>query len=151
MRRFSRPKYLTVMQQDQQMRARHPRFRSVTNRGNRILWTGLLQPTPRSDSYEVEIEYEVPVRPEVRILSPRLRIQEGCLRPPHTFEDWSLCVHEARDWNANILIALTIVPWICAWLYFYEVWLDTGAWLGGGTHPDLPQHRSDFIGSCAAK
>ena len=30
----------------------------------------------------------------------------------------------------------TIVPWIADWLYYYEVWLFTGEWEGGGIHFD---------------
>jgi hypothetical protein len=26
----------------------------------------------------------------------------------------------------------TILPWISEWLFFYELWLFTGDWLGGG-------------------
>jgi hypothetical protein len=32
-------------------------------------------------------------------------------------------------------IADTIVPWAALWLVFYEYWLATGLWLGGGEHP----------------
>ena len=32
-------------------------------------------------------------------------------------------------------IALTIVPWLSLWLFYYEVWRATGTWYGGGTHP----------------
>ncbi len=37
-------------------------------------------------------------------------------------------------------IALTIMPWISQWLYFYEAWVSTGKWFGKGTHPSLPEH-----------
>ena len=38
--------------------------------------------------------------------------------------------------TGHFLIARYIVPWAAAWLYFYEVWLDLGVWLG----PEVP-HR----------
>jgi hypothetical protein len=31
-------------------------------------------------------------------------------------------------------IALTIIPWLLEWLVYYEAWLVTGEWLGGGVH-----------------
>ena len=34
------------------------------------------------------------------------------------------------------LISNTIIPWTIEWLYFYELWLATGEWLGGGEHVD---------------
>ena len=29
-----------------------------------------------------------------------------------------------------------LVGWAAEWLFFYEVWLATGMWLGGGLHPE---------------
>ena len=31
-----------------------------------------------------------------------------------------------------MLLAKTTVPWASRWLYYYELWLVTGKWLGGG-------------------
>ena len=28
-----------------------------------------------------------------------------------------------------------IVPWAAEWFWFFEHWLVTGEWLGGGSHP----------------
>lgn len=142
MTRFIRQTYLTVMQQDQYMRARYPQFRSSTNHGTRIVWYGTLQPAPRSQAYEVRISYEVPFRPVVRVLSPKLQTWGNLRKQPHTFQDGSLCVHQTHEWNGNKLMAATIVPWTSLWLFFYETWLDTGAWEGEGTHPSAPEHRS---------
>src|SRR5438034_7062815 len=72
MRRFIREKFLTAMQQDQFVRSRFPHFRRTTNRGDRIKWRGTLQPSPRSDLYEVEIAYEIPCRPHIQVVTPRL-------------------------------------------------------------------------------
>lgn len=30
------------------------------------------------------------------------------------------------------LISDTIIPWVADWLLYYELWLATGEWLGGG-------------------
>jgi hypothetical protein len=37
------------------------------------------------------------------------------------------------------------------WLAFYETWLETGCWLGEGTHPDLPEHSpfGEIVGAAA--
>ncbi len=32
-------------------------------------------------------------------------------------------------------LADTILPWASLWLFYYEVWLATGEWVGGGEHP----------------
>jgi hypothetical protein len=151
MSRFIREKFLTAMQQDQFVRSRFPHFRRTTNRGDRIKWRGTLQPSPRSDLYEVEIAYEIPYRPHIQVVTPGLTTWGDLKRQPHTFRDGSLCVHQAHEWHGNKLIAETIIPWTCLWLAFYETWLETGCWLGEGTHPDLPEHRSfgEIVGAAA--
>jgi hypothetical protein len=140
MSRFIRQKFLTVMQQNQFVRLNFPHFRCSTNHGTRIKWHGTLQPSPRSDIYEIEISYEVPCRPVIKVLTPALSLWGDLKRQPHIFRDGSLCVHQAHQWHGNKLVAATIIPWTCLWLAFYETWLETGCWLGEGTHPDLLEH-----------
>ncbi len=135
-------KPLTLEIQKYHMRRLWPQFTATTNRGNQAWWTGTLQPTAMSDTYSVEIAYTVPRRPEIRVLSPELKTHQDHSRLPHVFPDGTLCVHTAWEWRADTIIAQTIVPWICAWLYFYEVWHQTGYWLGEGTHPDFPEHKT---------
>ena len=127
-----------------------PQFTASTNRGNRSWWTGILQPTALSDSYRIGFSYTVPERPKIEVLSPELKLHPGYSRLPHVFEDGTLCVHTAWEWHGDLLIARTIVPWVCIWLYFYEVWYTTGCWLGEGTHPELPEHKAhtDIANCC---
>jgi hypothetical protein len=40
-----------------------------------------------------------------------------------------------HEWHESIPIADTLVPWASEWLFFYELWLATGEWLGEGEHP----------------
>lgn len=42
---------------------------------------------------------------------------------------------EKAEWNKLQFIHKTIIPWICDWLYYYELWLDDSIWRGGGEHP----------------
>src|SRR5256884_1454569 len=86
MRRFIREKFLTAMQQDQFVRSRFPHFRRTTNRGDRIKWRGTLQPSPRSDLYEVEIVYEIPCRPHIQVVTPRLTTWGDLRSEEHTSE-----------------------------------------------------------------
>lgn len=133
---------LTVAQQVYHMRAAFPQFHAETNRGNWVRWTGTLQPHELSDQYTVEITYTVSFRPDIRVVSPELRRRSDCKNLPHVFERDLLCVHTANEWNGCLILARTIVPWTSTWLYFYETWYTTGLWLGEGTHPEFPQHRS---------
>ena len=88
-----------------------------------------------SDTYTVELEYQVPTRPRIRVVRPTLRLAPGRERLPHVFEGNELCLHILGEWRPDQVISDFIVPWISAWLFFYEVWLATGEWFGGGHEP----------------
>ena len=55
---------------------------------------------------------------------------------PHVYRDHSLCLFYPRyqEWDYKASWAETIIPWTSLWLYYYEIWLQTGEWLGGGIH-----------------
>ncbi len=36
------------------------------------------------------------------------------------------------EWKHDMLLSVTILPWIAEWLIHYELWLITGHWTGGG-------------------
>ncbi len=44
----------------------------------------------------------------------------------------STIVHQ-KNGNASHKIT-EIIPWISEWFYYYENWLVTAKWLGGGIH-----------------
>jgi hypothetical protein len=41
--------------------------------------------------------------------------------------------------GALALVALdqTVVPWASLWLFYFEEWLASDVWKGGGIHPEL--------------
>jgi hypothetical protein len=41
-----------------------------------------------------------------------------------------------------MLLATTTVPWALLWLFYFESWLVTGAWDGGGIHPETPKENN---------
>jgi hypothetical protein len=128
-------RHLTIAIQDYHMRTLFPQFTSTTDRHNWIRWTGTLRPTSLSETYTVRIDYELPRRPSVEVLKPELESRPDQPKIPHTFAGNKLCLHTPGEWNSQMIIARTIVPWISIWLYFYEVWQTTGEWAGGGVHP----------------
>src|SRR5262249_40078419 len=50
-----------------------------------------------------------------------------------------LCLYDPTndEWTPASPIAATIIPWTIDWLYYYEEWVRTGEWKGGGRHPEL--------------
>jgi hypothetical protein len=98
---------------------------------------------PLSEEYVVSLVYCPGLNPETRVLAPELKVREGFKDLPHINPDGSLCLNVLGDWQSWMYLADYVVPWISAWLYFYEVWHATGFWHGGGTHPDKPEHRCE--------
>ena len=146
---------LTIDEQGRRMKALYPDFRCVLDAGWLAVWEGPLQPI--SQTYRVRIRYfarrqfenwmicdpyvtvtviEPPVGPDPRGTGEP---------PPHVFrlghppEFPALCLYDSRadEWSPEQLIAETIVPWTIHWLYWFEVWLLTGEWRGGGRHPEV--------------
>ncbi len=113
------------------MRQYHRSFETnVTNRTLRS--TGTLRPTSASREYAVTIIYEPGRRPAAYV--DGLRTREEGERIPHTYALDRPCLFfpAGGEWRSDMMIATTIIPWLSLWLYYYEVWLATGSWEGGG-------------------
>jgi len=121
-------------QQQQRMTAKHPQFKLLELKPQVGLWQGLVQPTPLSDIYTIRIRYEKYKGPQVLVIKPALRLREGSVSIPHTYVGNRLCLYypDYDEWSSDKYLAETIVPWISLWLFYYETWLATGQWLGGG-------------------
>jgi len=136
----------TIDQQIVNMRANFPNFECKRSR-NKATWIGLLQPTPSSNSYKVEIKYQVGDIPRVFVRAPALETRRGENKIPHTYSKNEICVYlpGSNEWRPTMFIADTIIPWTSVWFFYYETWLATGKWCGGGTHPEkrTPYIKSD--------
>ncbi len=139
---------LSAAQQAFALHARFPDARGTVKAG-RLVWTGLLQPTPLSRSYRVKISYGAREEPRVRVLES-LTTREG-KSLPHVFRDGTLCLHEPGEWTDGMYIADTTVPWTAEWLANYEIWLATGDWHGGGEWPPRRRSSADRIFDAEAK
>ena len=119
-----------------------------------VAWEGCIIGLQRS--YRISIEYGLPLKyssdfhffrrfPLVRVLEPTLEpnykaVEEAPL--PHVYLNQKdermspLCLFDPalNQWDHHMLISETTVPWAVDWLVFYEGWLATGRWFGGGRH-----------------
>jgi hypothetical protein len=119
------------------MRLWWPEFASRI-RGRELVIDGELLPLMGCDSYHVLITMAGGEPPETRVLEPKLHPRDAGGRIPHMYDQERLCLFlpGTGEWSPEKPIALTIVPWTSVWLFFYEVWLATGEWLGGGVEPE---------------
>jgi len=105
-----------------------------------LVATGKLRPTPRSETYTVEISLGIKKGStiNVKVLSPKLARKDDGEAIPHMYSQTTLCLFmpKYREFKRTDYISETIVPWTSLWLYYYELWHTTGEWLGGGEHPN---------------
>ncbi|MEP2784853.1 MAG: hypothetical protein ABJO67_13585 [Pseudoruegeria sp.] len=109
----------------------------------RLEWRFDAQPTPLSRTYRVTL---VPVpreTPDVRIADPDLRVLSHGRELPHIYHNPDrLCLYlpGTGQWDASKRLDQTIVPWTHLWLIYFEEWLSSDDWKGGGQHPgDEPE------------
>ena len=140
MEKFHNSKDLSIHQQDRKIKNKLPQF---INKGNykQGIWIGDLQPTKWSSKYKVKITYKLKKYPEVNIISPNIFLAKGKNQLPHVYPKNKLCLFfpEKKEWTSTKFIADTIIPWTSLWLFYYEDWLYTGKWKGGGIHPNKKQ------------
>ncbi len=79
-------------------------------------------------------------------LAPNVFVQEPCIvgiaggrEIPHLYsqEKQQLCLYYPyhNEWMDTMYIADKLIPWVSLWLYYFEDWLFTDDWNGGGIHP----------------
>jgi hypothetical protein len=130
-----RPKLKSLALQAEALKGDFPDFSVRINRSN-LIWEAFLIPSPLSETYRVRITYKLNKSPRIKVIDPPLQKREG-KKPPHLYKGDFLCCYLPRsgEWDGQMFLARTIVPWACEWLLHYEIWLVTGEWRGGGIHP----------------
>jgi hypothetical protein len=108
-------------------------------RKGELVWDFDVKPSPLSRTYQLQIRFKRFGLPDVFVLSPNLNELAGDRRLPHVYSANSvrLCLHfpKYEEWTRVKSIANTIVPWAYLWLIYFEHWLATDEWQGGGKHP----------------
>ena len=141
MKKFNKkPKKLTIAEQDQKIKHKFSEFDRSGNYKEAI-WIGDLKPINGSPMYKVKITYSTNTPPQVTIISPKLYLAKGQTRLPHVYSGDELCLFDPdkKEWTFDKFIADTIIPWTNLWLFYYDDWLYTGKWRGGGRHPNKKQ------------
>lgn len=146
---------LSVRQQDLHIRDEFPSFRLCLDADWIGIWEGMLWPF--SQPYRVRIVYFARRQfPTWQLANPyvSVTVRDPPVGPnprgtgeqaPHIYRlrcDPAyprLCLYdpEAGDFSPDMPIAGSIIPWTIDWLFFYEEWVRTGIWKGGGRHPEI--------------
>lgn len=85
--------------------------------------------------------YRQDATPHVLVVMPDLIDLAGGRKLPHVYEQrpTRLCLYlpRAREWNGSMSMSETIMPWTILWLFYFEEWLVSDDWKGGGVHPTV--------------
>lgn len=106
---------------------------------HQLEWRFRAQPTPLSRPYQVTLVLKREGTPDVRVVDPDLRLLAGERDLPHIYRNPDrLCLYlpGAGQWDASKRLDLTIIPWTHLWLIYFEEWLVSNDWKGGGKHPE---------------
>lgn len=101
-------------------------------------WNFVAQPTPMSREYQIHLKLKSDGVPVVRVIDPDLRLLSDPRDLPHIYHNPdTLCLYFPGEgqWDASKRLDLTIIPWTHLWLIYFEDWLVSDEWKGGGKHP----------------
>ncbi|MGJ0637394.1 hypothetical protein [Xenorhabdus bovienii] len=148
---FKPNRRLSLAEQYHGLRARYPNGKCrIKNKNKTLTWHGVIAPTPFSRQYEVLINYTPNSTPDCTVLSPDLKTLAKGKNIPHiyasdmTTKGTQLCLFLPRtihpenfgEWRPQLMLSETILPWASLWLFYFEQWLYSGIWEGGGAHPN---------------
>lgn len=134
----------SVWTQINRMQGRWPDFRRLSNVDiGYISWVGPLRGFQQP--YQMRIFWTLE-KPYVQLIDPPLKPRDGARYEeiPHLIfydekpELSALCLFDpnGREWEPNMLIADTTVPWAADWLKHYEFWHYDGIWRGKSIGPE---------------
>lgn len=94
-----------------------------------------MKPFENSLDYRVLFFQERNKKPKTYILSPNIYELTNGKEPPHVYEFneslCRLCLNLPSEVDTNKYYDY-VIPWISDWLAYFEMWLITGEWYGGG-------------------
>lgn len=121
---------------------------SIDKKKSQLLWSGKIRPSALSKEYAVVLFYRLGESPKVWVIGDELEQLDNSSFPHKYRIDREnkmvrICLYRYSEFNSSKFLSNTIIPWTVEWLYFYELWLATGEWLGGGEHPDGGKEKTD--------
>ncbi len=138
MNEIFRKRHKTIAEQIASIKSKFPQFEThfISYAGLKV--TGVLQPTSRSRQYSFVLKYNLNSSPKIKITSPKLQKNSKGEDIPHLYSGENLCLYQPKycEFQGTDFLCDTIIPWTSLWLYYYEIWLLTDEWLGGGEHPE---------------
>jgi hypothetical protein len=124
-----------------------PEARVQLLQGRELRFTFSISPTVFSRQYHCMLLLTPARSPQMLVMKPDLRALAKGRPLPHIYQhDGSgtkLCLWLPRknEWLPQMRLLQTYVAWTGEWLNYFEEWLATGEWAGGGEHPPTRKKR----------
>ncbi len=138
---IGRRKPLTAAQQFVNLRSNPVSRGEGELRTGQLTWRYLATPSPLSRDYDMRIEFRQGGRPKIFVDGPDLHEFAGERRIPHLYQQRPprLCLYlpHTYEWQSWMRLDQTVVPWATVWLFYFEDWLESDDWKGGGMHPEV--------------
>lgn len=138
----------TLAQRHAELRAlRWPQSSLVLDGGKSLRFCFKVAPNLLARTYQCLLRIPVARHPELLVLDPDPRVLAVGRKVPHTYPHdgpgTKLCLWlpDAHEWAATMKLSETYLPWAAEWLDYFEEWLVTGEWAGGGAHPSPKTKR----------
>ncbi|MGE3968305.1 MAG: hypothetical protein AB7F08_08690 [Dongiaceae bacterium] len=102
-------------------------------------WCYSATPSALSREYDIRIEFRQGGRPKIFADGPDLQRLANGRHIPHLYQQKPprLCLYlpKTYEWRSWMRLDQTVVPWAALWLFYFEEWLASDDWKGGGMHP----------------
>ena len=138
-KRFFATKHYTfteLITQVSNMKKYYPQTTRQCKRG-KVELTLTLKPTPSSIDYTIKLFAKQDSKVvNIFVIEPKIELFENGKKVPHLYSNGALCLFYPKYYELSYsdLWAKTLIPWTSLWLFYYEIWKETGEWLGGGIH-----------------
>jgi hypothetical protein len=144
--KFGRPRALTVAQQFVNLQSNPVSAGRGHLHAGRLTWAYDTSPSTLSRQYQIRIEIDHDLSPDVFVEAPDLNLLAKGRDLPHVYQQQPvlLCLYlpGTTEWRPWMRLDQTVVPWTSLWLFYFEDWLASGEWKGSGEHsPAAPETR----------
>lgn len=115
--------------------------------GRELRFAFEVSPTPMARRYRCLLKVYASGLPDMLVLSPDLKALASGRDLPHVYPHngigarLCLWLPKRREWHPQMPLNETYLPWAAEWLNYFEEWLVTDEWAGGGAHPDMRPRR----------
>lgn len=116
--------------------------------GRELLYRFTIYPSECSRLYQCLLRIKPGKEsPDAFVISPNLKSLARDKPIPHIYPSTGtgtkLCLWWPKqgDWKPQMKLTETYIPWTAEWLWYFEDWLCTGEWAGGGAHPDMSRTK----------